>query len=140
LKFDTISVADAISTFPKETCTHLALSALSALSTKQPHVPPTIKALTGEAQTLLGVGVQLPEDWIYAVGEMCVFPMQRSFKHNKYPPRYSAWAPSAELPNTAAFLGGLVAQETIKMITSQYVPVKGYCVVDLVDTWTGAVG
>ena len=48
----------------------------------------------------------------------------------------SARTPTAELPNTAAFLGGLVAQETIKMITRQYVPIKGYCVVDLVDSWT----
>jgi hypothetical protein len=85
------------------------------------------------------MGVQLPEDWINAVGEMCVFPMQASFKHKKPPPRYSAQAPSAKLPNTAAFLGGLVTQETIKLIMSQYVPVKGYCVVDLVDTWTGVV-
>jgi amyloid beta precursor protein binding protein 1 len=46
-------------------------------------------------------------------------------------------APNADVPNTAAFLGGLVAQETIKMITRQYVPMNGYCVVDLVDTWTG---
>ena len=26
------------------------------------------------------------------------------------------------------------------MITKQYVPVNGYCVVDLVDSWTGVVG
>jgi NEDD8-activating enzyme E1 regulatory subunit len=51
----------------------------------------------------------------------------------------SARAPTADLPNVAAFLGGLVAQEAIKMITKQYVPVNGYCVVDLIDTWTGVV-
>lgn len=55
-------------------------------------------------------------------------------------PLYSARAPTAELPNTAAFLGGMVAQETIKMITTQYVPVKGYCTIDLVETWTGVIG
>jgi amyloid beta precursor protein binding protein 1 len=43
------------------------------------------------------------------------------------------------LPNVAAFLGGLVAQEAIKMITKQYVPVNGYCVADLVETWTGTL-
>lgn len=53
---------------------------------------------------------------------------------------YSARAPTAELPNTAAFLGGMVAQEAIKMITKQYVPVNGYCVVDLIDSTTGVVG
>lgn len=37
-------------------------------------------------------------------------------------------------------MGGLVAQEAIKMITKQYVPINGYCVADLVDSWTGVVG
>ena len=55
-------------------------------------------------------------------------------------PERSARAPTADLPNTAAFLGGLVAQEAIKMITKQYVPINGYCVVDLVGSWTGTVG
>lgn len=50
---------------------------------------------------------------------------------------WSARAPTADLPNTAAFLGGLVAQEMIKMITKQYVPIESHCVVDLVETWTG---
>ncbi|KAI0290928.1 hypothetical protein B0F90DRAFT_1782013 [Multifurca ochricompacta] len=48
-------------------------------------------------------------------------------------------APAADLPNVAAFLGGMVAQESIKMITKQYIPINGYCVVDLVDTWTGVL-
>ena len=51
----------------------------------------------------------------------------------------SARAPNADLPNTAAFLGGLVAQEVIKVITKQYVPIEGYCCVDLVETWTGTL-
>jgi amyloid beta precursor protein binding protein 1 len=54
-------------------------------------------------------------------------------------PTNSVRSPSADLPTTSAFLGGLVAQEAIKMITKQYVPVNGYCVVDLVETWTGVV-
>ena len=55
-------------------------------------------------------------------------------------PQCSARAPTADLPTTAAFLGGMVAQEAIKMITKQYVPVNGYCVIDMVDSWTGVVG
>jgi NEDD8-activating enzyme E1 regulatory subunit len=51
----------------------------------------------------------------------------------------SVRAPTAELPNVAAFLGGMVAQEAIKMITRQYIPVNGYLVIDLVDTWTGVL-
>lgn len=53
--------------------------------------------------------------------------------------RHSVRAPTADLPNVAAFLGGIVAQEAIKMITRQYIPVNGYCVIDLVDTWTGVL-
>ena len=53
---------------------------------------------------------------------------------------YSIRTPTADLPNVAAFLGGMVAQEAIKIITKQYVPTNGYCVVDLVDSWTGVVG
>lgn len=49
----------------------------------------------------------------------------------------SARAPTADLPNTAALLGGVVAQEVIKMITKQYVPIEGYSTIDLVETWTG---
>jgi len=34
-------------------------------------------------------------------------------------------------------LGGLVAQEIIKIITKQYIPIAGVCTVDLIETWTG---
>ena len=50
---------------------------------------------------------------------------------------FSARSPTADLPNTAASLGGLVAQEVIKMITKQYIPINSVCVVDLIGTWTG---
>ncbi|KAJ7683019.1 hypothetical protein B0H17DRAFT_1205437 [Mycena rosella] len=108
--------AAAAASSPKATATHLALSALAALAT--PH--PTVAALTAAAQALLPPGVALPDEFADAVGEI-------------------ARAPTADLPNTAAFLGGLVAQEAIKMITKQYVPIDSYCVVDLVETWTGIV-
>ncbi len=44
--------------------------------------------------------------------------------------------PNADLPNTAALLGGLVAQEVIKVITKQYIPINGYCVIDMIDMST----
>ncbi|PSR81319.1 hypothetical protein PHLCEN_2v6398 [Hermanssonia centrifuga] len=81
----------------------------------------TEEALRTEVQSLVGQGVELPEQLDDAIGEI-------------------ARAPTADLPNSAAFLGGMVAQEAIKMITKQYVPVNGYCVIDLVETWTGIVG
>jgi amyloid beta precursor protein binding protein 1 len=49
-------------------------------------------------------------------------------------------APKADLPTTAGFVGGLVAQEAIKLITRQYIPqVGGYVTVDLVGSWTAVV-
>lgn len=51
----------------------------------------------------------------------------------------SARAPTADLPNTAALLGGLVAQEVTKVIMKQYVPIESYCTIDLVETWTGTI-
>ncbi|KAJ7485285.1 hypothetical protein FB451DRAFT_1337569 [Mycena latifolia] len=116
LDADPAALASAVASSPKATATHLALSALAVVATPQP----TVEALTAAAQALLPPGAELPDEFSDAVGEI-------------------ARAPSADLPNTAAFLGGLVAQEVIKMITKQYVPIDGYCVVDLVETWTGMV-
>ncbi|KAL4258284.1 hypothetical protein AB1N83_009971 [Pleurotus pulmonarius] len=82
-----------------------------------PTTTPTVDALTAEAKKILP---ELPEGWDDAVGEV-------------------VRAPFADLPNTAAFLGGVVAQEVIKMITKQYVAINGYCVADLVDSWTGVM-
>ncbi|KAH0828583.1 hypothetical protein J3R83DRAFT_2855 [Lanmaoa asiatica] len=118
---DKAALADALVSYPKETSTHLALSALSALKGNDSGSPPTIELLRQQVQSIVGDSVELPEAFDEAIGEV-------------------ARAPSAELPNTAAFLGGMIAQETIKVITKQYVPVKGYCVIDLVDTWTGVIG
>ena len=49
---------------------------------------------------------------------------------------FSVRAPTADLPNNAALLGGLVAQEVIKVITKQYIPINGYCVIDMIDMST----
>ncbi|KAJ7108524.1 hypothetical protein C8R44DRAFT_884599 [Mycena epipterygia] len=116
LDADPAALASAVTSSPKATATHLALSGLASVSSSQP----SAEALTAAAQALLPPGVELPDEFSDAVGEI-------------------ARAPSADLPNTAAFLGGLVAQEVIKMITKQYVPIDSYCVVDLVETWTGIV-
>lgn len=42
----------------------------------------------------------------------------------------------ATLPTTAALLGGLAAQEAIKLVTAQYAPLDNTCVVDLVHSTT----
>ncbi|KAF8624617.1 hypothetical protein AX15_005772 [Amanita polypyramis BW_CC] len=125
-----IGLANALASSPKQAATHLGLSALDSVLSKKgysPHrnQPPlwkvSIEELTSEAQVLLPPGTTLPDpEWNDVAGEL-------------------ARAPTADLPNMSAFLGGLVAQEVIKMITKQYVPIDGCCVVDLIETWTGVI-
>ncbi|KAI8973167.1 hypothetical protein BD414DRAFT_499348 [Trametes punicea] len=119
---DREALVNSLMTFPRETATHLGLSALTNLLSRS-YDPSriTVEALRAEVISVVGEDVDLPEELDAAIGEI-------------------ARAPTADLPNTAAFLGGLVAQEAIKMITEQYVPLNGYCVVDLVDSWTGVIG
>jgi amyloid beta precursor protein binding protein 1 len=38
------------------------------------------------------------------------------------------------LPTTAAFLGGIVAQEAIKLVTNQYMPLDNTVIADLVKS------
>ncbi|KAF7360342.1 NEDD8-activating enzyme E1 regulatory subunit [Mycena venus] len=94
--FDPAALASVVASSPKAAAIHLALSALAVVGTSQP----TAEALTAAAQALLPPGTELPDEFSDAVGEI-------------------ARSPTADLPNTAAFLGGLVAQEVIKMITKQ---------------------
>ncbi|KAF9552843.1 hypothetical protein CPC08DRAFT_698258 [Agrocybe pediades] len=121
LDADPQALASAIETSPKQLSAHLALTALAAFASKQqPNTPlsPTEEELTAEAQSLLPSGVDLPDDFPAAVGEV-------------------VRSPTADLPNTAALLGGIVAQEVIKMITKQYIPINGSCIIDLIETSTG---
>ncbi|EEB87503.1 hypothetical protein MPER_15127, partial [Moniliophthora perniciosa FA553] len=98
--------AEKLSLQDKEASTHLALSASRTASVKYQGKPYTAELLTAEAQAILPSGIELPEAFNNAVGEL-------------------VRAPDADLPNTAAFLGGLVAQEAIKIIRKQYVPING---------------
>ncbi|KDQ55457.1 hypothetical protein JAAARDRAFT_71311 [Jaapia argillacea MUCL 33604] len=118
---DRAGLANALATSPRETSTHLAMSALTAFTSKNPTSTPTAEDLRSIVEDTVGPDAELPSHIDDAVGEI-------------------ARAPTADLPNVAAFLGGMVAQEAIKMITKQYVPQRGYTVVDMVEMWTGAVG
>ncbi|KAJ8082084.1 hypothetical protein PM082_007930 [Marasmius tenuissimus] len=112
-------LAEKLSINPREASAHLALAALRAVIVKH-QGKPTTETLTEEALALLPSGTELSDDFSNAVGEL-------------------VRAPTADLPNTSAFLGGLVAQEAIKMITKQYEPINGCCVIDLIDSWTGTI-
>lgn len=43
-------------------------------------------------------------------------------------------ARSGDLHNISAFVGGMVAQEMIKIITKQYVPIDNLCIVDGIES------
>ena len=62
-----ITSETALQTYPKETSTHLALSALSALPTG---VFLTEESLRAMVQNIIGQDVELPDDFDNAVGEM----------------------------------------------------------------------
>ncbi|GAA5984582.1 hypothetical protein JCM10908_003410 [Rhodotorula pacifica] len=47
--------------------------------------------------------------------------------------------PHSTLPQTSALLGGMVAQEAIKLITKQYVPLGATCIWDGIRSGTGIV-
>ncbi|KAG9125280.1 hypothetical protein FRC07_008253 [Ceratobasidium sp. 392] len=110
------------------TATHLALSALSGFEASHGRMPApgaeadlaelesSFKSLVGEETDTSDAS----EDIRVALGEI-------------------SRAPTAELPTTAALMGGLVAQEAIKVITRQYVPVDGTCVVDLIASTTATI-
>ena len=110
---------------------------------------PSEDDLKGDVLRILGRGVELPDEADEAIGELYVLFLVPFFflapsTTDKLTKRdlliTRVRAPTADLPTTASFVGGLVAQEAIKLITKQYVPVLGYCVVDLVGSWTGVIG
>ncbi|CAG7851768.1 NEDD8-activating enzyme E1 regulatory subunit AltName: Full=Amyloid beta precursor protein-binding protein 1, 59 kDa; Short=APP-BP1; AltName: Full=Amyloid protein-binding protein 1; AltName: Full=Proto-oncogene protein 1 [Serendipita indica DSM 11827] len=102
----------------RETAVHLAFAALDALPEG---TEPTVENLRAAVQALIGKDAEITEEIEQSIGEI-------------------ARAPTADLPTTASFVGGLVAQEAIKLITKQYIPqVGGYVVVDLIGSWTGVV-
>ena len=45
-------------------------------------------------------------------------------------------AGASDLPQVAALLGGIVAQEAIKLITRQYTPLNGTCIYDGIHSTT----
>ena len=67
-----LDIASALQIFPRETATHLALSALGALLARGTEpADVTAEALTTEVQAVVGQGIELPSDELdAAAGEM----------------------------------------------------------------------
>lgn len=53
---------------------------------------------------------------------------------------YSVRAGNSELHTIAAFMGGVVSQEIIKLITKQYVPLKGMMIFNGMRSSCGVYG
>ncbi|KAF5310187.1 hypothetical protein D9619_010598 [Psilocybe cf. subviscida] len=119
----TVSMGEAMETQPKELAIHLALSGLSTFLSKhesESNPTPTLEDIRSEVLSLLPSGTELPEYFDEAFGEV-------------------VRSPTADLPNTAALLGGFIAQEVIKLITKQYIPMNKYCTIDLIGSTTGMI-
>ncbi|KLO11925.1 hypothetical protein SCHPADRAFT_876192 [Schizopora paradoxa] len=131
------ALASALLSSPREAATHLALSSVSVLLEQTPQKAITTEAVTAHVLNLLPKGTELPSEVEEALGEVHV--PSHSHLDESADLTVSVRSPTADLPNTAAFLGGIVAQEAIKMITKQYVPVNGICAIDLIGCTTGIV-
>lgn len=115
-----------------------------------------------EGEDLAGVGIE-DGAWREALGKVCgevcvllslsLVPSLSFFLSRlaslpclarvlTHPPRrhHSARAPpGTTLPQTSALVGGLVAQEAIKLITRQYGPLEGTCVWDGIRSGAGVL-
>jgi amyloid beta precursor protein binding protein 1 len=52
---------------------------------------------------------------------------------------YRARAGGGELHNIASLAGGLVAQEVIKVVTKQYIPVDNTCIFDGIQSTSSVI-
>jgi amyloid beta precursor protein binding protein 1 len=127
------SLANEIEAYPAAVAVHLALSALAAFQATNNRAP------EHESATDL---IEL-QKWIKALLTAAGYTLGEPTEEKGDFPTELEWAmkevmrtPTADLPTTAAFLGGLVAQETIKMITKQYIPFTGHCVIDMIASTT----
>ncbi|BGP29991.1 hypothetical protein JCM10296v2_001743 [Rhodotorula toruloides] len=94
-----------------------------------------------DAAELTKIAVKLVEEW--SAGEdlasMGIDAEQWKEDLTKVCKEVARAPPSTTLPQTSALLGGLVAQEAIKVITKQYIPRNGTCVWDGIRRGTGVV-
>jgi amyloid beta precursor protein binding protein 1 len=76
------------------------------------------------------VDAPLSADDILSVISQRVLPGAETNKRVIQAAQEVARAAGGELHNVAALTGGLVAQETIKIITKQYIPIDNTCIYD----------
>ncbi|BGP27169.1 NEDD8-activating enzyme E1 regulatory subunit [Rhodotorula toruloides] len=111
-----------------------------------PSTAPSIEADTSidweaDAAELAKIAVKLVEKWSEGedLASMSIEVAQWKDDLTKVCKEVARAPPSTTLPQTSALLGGLVAQEAIKVITKQYIPLSGTCVWDGIRSGTGTV-
>lgn len=96
----------------------------------------------GETSKLIGIAHTLVDTIIDETGSRIEDPEYSNVKDSvgKYA-RELARAGGGELHNIASLTGGLIAQEVIKVITKQYVPIDNTCVFDGITSrsWVGRI-
>ncbi|BGP02964.1 NEDD8-activating enzyme E1 regulatory subunit [Rhodotorula toruloides ATCC 204091] len=94
-----------------------------------------------DAAELAKIAVKLVEEWSEGedLASMGIEAEQWKEDLTKVCKEVARAPPSTTLPQTSALLGGLVAQEAIKVITKQYIPLNGTCVWDGIRSGTGIV-
>jgi len=145
---DNESLLQSISANPAQVAIHLALSALFAYQAQNSRFPTpgseedlvTLNAWVYETLGRAGWKRENAVEEAGIVNEAATGPGELMFEqHLANALGEIARAPTADLPTTAALLGGFIAQEAIKMITRQYIPIDGTCVIDLISSTTGTI-
>ncbi|KAF8326828.1 uncharacterized protein EI90DRAFT_2929486, partial [Cantharellus anzutake] len=124
---DKKGLLQSILTNPAQVSTNLALSALFAYEAKNFHFP-----TPGSDEDLAVLTT-----WVYDVLAKAEWKSEEQHLANAL--AEIVRAPTADLPTTAALLGGFIAQEAIKLITRQYIPIDGTCVIDMISSTTGTI-
>ncbi|KAG8903932.1 hypothetical protein FRB99_002536 [Tulasnella sp. 403] len=144
------AIVDTLGLSPRGVVTHLAISALFAFEEKHGRFPTAadetdIAEMETWAKTrLTSAGwsgdVDSNEDISMKGEEEDDAPQEPTVsEHLHNAVGEVARAPVSELPTTAALMGGMVAQEVIKVITKQYIPIDGVCAMDLVAGITSTI-
>jgi NEDD8-activating enzyme E1 regulatory subunit len=98
-------------------------------------MPPGLKDQQNDSEKMVGITLALIDEVIKESGTIVDEPEYSELKENASKvAKEIVRAGGAELHNVAALTGGLIAQEVIKVVTKQYVPVDNTCIFDAITS------
>lgn len=115
---------------------------------------PALRLMTSDPKTISRLSVLIESDWeslfpVFIALNASTFPAAKSLDITTLSPdpetqenltkavQEAERVSGGELHNISSVLGGMVAQEAIKLLTRQYVPVDGTCVFDGIRSKSG---